>query len=399
MYSNEDQYVETLVSRKSRPYEEATRTPPASDSIIRELRQTLRETKVRLNDQSLYALEMNKDYYNPDFLEKVKSDNVLLYQTNQDLRVIINELQKKLKTLEIETSTREPVNNAEFIREIEGLKAKNGALERQLSDMSREMADKIYRSQNQEPELLEEIRRQQEELMMISNEKVMIERERLEDSRRITSLEKERASMMAELEQLRRNQNPLETSVSAANKDSNFFFTKADIAEENNAIRSELSFLKEKCSLLEQTLRKEVGERDSRILSLESRLASTSASTPDLSALSREVHFLRETNRTLAIEHESAARANRELLSRVQLLEVQLNEARTKTVIRHVESPGVISMVDIEGMSELEALRADNKALRENISAITKMNHKNLSQIEKMGALSSSLISGGVVHI
>ena len=102
MRSNEDEYIEQVLSKFNNKLSSKT-TPlqvKRGKKDLVDMQSDLTELRNKLNEQSGYILEMTKDRDDFNYIERIRKDNMLLYQTNEELRLIIRELQIKINDIE-----------------------------------------------------------------------------------------------------------------------------------------------------------------------------------------------------------------------------------------------------------------------------------------------------------
>lgn len=104
MNVNEDEYIERVLSKLNNKQlsQNAQTQPKKGKTGVVDMQSDIAELRSKLNEQSGYILEMTRDRDDVNYIEKIRKDNMLLYQTNEELRLIIRELQMKLNDMENE---------------------------------------------------------------------------------------------------------------------------------------------------------------------------------------------------------------------------------------------------------------------------------------------------------
>lgn len=111
MISNEDDCIEKIMNWTEKKKKERKESNPDK------MRKEITELRHRLMEQSNYILEMNQDREDDLYVNKVKKDNTLLNNANDNLRLMIKELQIKLfyldsqRQLKNKTIVLDPVEN------------------------------------------------------------------------------------------------------------------------------------------------------------------------------------------------------------------------------------------------------------------------------------------------
>lgn len=109
---NEDEGIESVLKKnpahsrisksKRSPPQSPSPYDPFSDFRQKSLQQRINELTRQQDDTKRYIAEMSQDHICDSYIDQIKNDNVLLYRTNQELRIITKELLIKINDLENE---------------------------------------------------------------------------------------------------------------------------------------------------------------------------------------------------------------------------------------------------------------------------------------------------------
>jgi chromosome segregation ATPase len=171
MASNEDDCIENVIQRIQNkispgedqrerssqfPRQPSESSRDAKEPLLKGLQQKISELTRKNEETNHYILQMGREKTCESYMETVKNDNVLLFQANQELRLIVKELMIKINDLEnARKRNKDPKNslanensNSEFLKQVnmhkeilqnENVKSQTTLLENQVNDLQRQV--------------------------------------------------------------------------------------------------------------------------------------------------------------------------------------------------------------------------------------------------------------------
>ena len=226
--------VEALFGRQGRPSSTLRKAPAFT---LGALGTDLRTIKQCVEADLDFVLDLQRRSTTADFLDKVKNDNVLLLKANQDLRALTAELQERLRGAE---------GAAHRGDEAEELRAKNDQLQALYAQLGRDYAQLLCEVNARVPAA-----QHHEEIAAVQVKLARAEGRAAEAEGRLAAQEGAPGG---------------DTS-----RETNFFFSRAELAEEAAQLRAELQGAAARLRTAEAEFEARLAEKDRFIASLQSR--------------------------------------------------------------------------------------------------------------------------------
>ena len=383
MQSNEDEYIDRVLSKFNTRLSNRTTPvqPKKSKKDLMDMQNDLTELRNKLNEQSGYILEMTKNRDDISYIEKIRKDNMLLYQTNEELRLIIRELQIKLNDMENDrrtgskgTSDKNGFKSNRDLIALETVRSEERERASQLLDKKNEEVNEIRAELKEYKKFIDQLKEKIglktegsniDEFVMVfaqANQKV----ELLERQMKTTQQNKENAD--AYIDKLTQELNSKNTEFSR-------------IEEDNNSLRNKLMSIEDNIAQLNNQLnRKDIIEREIRdennrikdinnnlsakILELQNREASDKQTSTDINY---RIRALEDQNQQLIRNFENKESQFKEkthkLEDEVGQLRIMLKEAQNQP-----REPRVYNAPSSFTTSNVDSLNQGYKPLYEKLA-------------------------------
>lgn len=365
--NNEDDCIENLMMKygaKSVKQPSISQTAKSNKSVVvqssenhdgdnpgyEKIRSAYSDLSRRHNELVDYIAKMSKEQISDTYLECIKNDNVLLYQVNQDLRLIVKELCIKINDLKNETRKHQKTQQSILDSELftNGTQAKKTKDNNRILDMKNMEIDHLNQKIAELDNSKLQIENKNKELMSTQKFK----NEANGDSDRLNKALKIANSTIDDLRNINRNLESLVQQKSneingyierisnfqpqIADRETKFQFELNNSKTENGKLREEIDSLKKAVFDFQQRLKggeKDTLEKQHRLIELE-----------------RQNEDLRVFNTQQALEKQQLQNVNRELNGLVKSLEQKLQSQEFSFSQRPPQNYASSNTLEIESL-------------------------------------------------
>ena len=365
--NNEDDCIENLMMKygaKSVKQPSISQTSKSSKNAVgqssvgqdgdnpsyEKIRSAYSDLSRRHNELVEYIAKMSKEQISDTYLECIKNDNVLLYQVNQDLRLIVKELCIKINDLKNETRKHQKTQQSVLDSELftNGTQAKKTKDNNRILDMKNMEIDHLNQKIAELDNSKLQIENKNKELMSTQKFK----NEANGDSDRLNKALKIANSTIDDLRNINRN---LETMVQQKTNEINGYIERisnfqAQIADRETKFQFELNNSKTENG----KLREEIDSFRKAVFDFQQRFKGGEKDTLEkqhrLIELERQNEDLRVFNTQQALEKQQLQNNNRELNGLVESLEQKIQSQEFSFSQRPPQNYASSNTLEIENL-------------------------------------------------